>query len=77
MREVNKDFIACIHNNGRRAKYCEYEIEDFSYKIEELKDFVRSSSRSVSEIKSKYRELFTDAERELCRNRLKEYGYSV
>ena len=37
MREVNKDFIACIHNNGRRAKYCEYEIEDFSYKIEELK----------------------------------------
>ena len=59
MREVNKDFIACIHNNGRRAKYCEYEIEDFSYKIEELKDFVRSSSRSVSEIKSKYRELFT------------------
>jgi DNA-binding transcriptional ArsR family regulator len=58
MREVNKDFIACIHNNGRRAKYCEYEIEDFSYKIEELEDFVRSSSRSVSEIKSKYRELF-------------------
>ena len=28
-------------------------------------------------INPKYRELFTDAERELCRNRLKEYGYAV
>ena len=28
-------------------------------------------------IKPQYRELFTDPERELCRNRPKEYGYSV
>ena len=28
-------------------------------------------------VNPKYRELFTDAERELCRNRLKEYGYAI
>ena len=28
-------------------------------------------------VNPKYRDLFTDAERELCRNRLKEYGYAI
>ena len=28
-------------------------------------------------VNPKYRELFTDAEREVCRNRLKEYGYAI
>ena len=58
MREVNKDFIAYIYSDRSKAKYCEYDIEDFSYKIEELENFIRSSSRSVYNIKSKYRELF-------------------
>lgn len=34
-------------------------------------------SVEVLVLKDKYKELFTDEERKMCRDRLKEYGYSI
>lgn len=58
MREINIDFIAYIRSTGKNATYCEFDIEDCSCRINELRDFIEESQRTISDVKLKYRELF-------------------